>query len=98
MRSLLGLSILVAVGCSNACPAPVLCTEPHPDYCPCLTADTGPVVHPDAFVDPNDAYVEPSDDGGASDADLDGGLDDAGAADTGIDGAADDTGLDAHHP
>lgn len=61
MRSLLGLSFFVVVGCSNACPPPVLCTQPLPDHCPCTLADTGPVDHPDAFVEPVDAHV---DDGG----------------------------------
>jgi len=64
MRSLLGLSFFVVVGCSNACPPPVLCNQPHPDYCPCTippAADTGPVDHPDAFVEQVDAHA---DDGG----------------------------------
>ena len=78
MRSLLGLSVLLVVGCSNACPAPVLCTEPHPDYCPCLIPDGGSMP-PDAYVDPVDAFVVPTDDAavdaGASDANVDANVD-----------------------
>lgn len=85
MRSLLGLSfLLLAVGCSNACPPPVLCTQPHPDNCPCNVDDAGSTPRPDAYREPVDAFV-------ADDADLDAALPDTGTADD----AGDDTGVDA---
>ena len=60
MRSVLALVISVGVAsCSNACPAPVLCTAPHPDYCPCIVTDGG---RPDAFVD-DDAFIDMPDAG-----------------------------------
>jgi len=90
------LIALALVGCSNACPSPVpLCNAPHPDYCPCLLPDMG---RPDAFVPPNDAFVDMTD-AGADDAAA---IDDAGADDTGtvddasaMDAAADDASDDA---
>lgn len=94
MRSLLGLSISLvlaaAAGCSNACPPPVFCSEPHPDNCPCNIDDAGR-TRPDAYVEPVDAFVDPGDD-----ADVDA----AAADDAATDDAAvsDDTGMDAHHP
>jgi hypothetical protein len=94
MRSLLAASFVLALGCSNACPAPVGCNEAHPSYCPCL-ADAGPGI--DAFVD-QDAFVAPADDAdvdAASDIDAAAADDAATVVDTGV---ADDTGVDAHHP
>lgn len=84
MRALLGLPIVVVLGCSNACPAPVVCSEPHLDYCPCLVVvvDTGP--RPDAFVPPVDASVEDDADLDAaseSDADVDADMSDANTSD-----------------
>lgn len=92
MRALLGLPFVFVVGCSNACPPPVLCTEPHPDYCPCTVPDAGSTPRPDAFV-PVDAFVEPTDDAGATDAGADANADsgaiDSGAIDSGADANAD---------
>ncbi len=84
MRSLLGLSFFLVVGCSNACPPPVLCTNPYPDHCPCIigpAADTGPVDHPDAFVEAVDANLDANVD--------DGGIDASQAIDANVDAAAD---------
>lgn len=56
------LALVISVGlfgCSNACPAPVLCTAPHPDYCPCIVVDAG---RPDAFAE-DDAFVDMPDAG-----------------------------------
>ncbi len=96
MRALLGITlVLVAVGCSNACPAPVVCSAPHPSYCPCLIEDAGAMARPDAYVEPVDASL--TEDAGAADAGptTDAGSADAGSADA---GAADAGAADAGSP
>ena len=73
------LWLVLVVGCSNACPPPVVCTSPHPDYCPCLLPDMG---RPDAYVEPDDAFV-------GDDAGIDASADDASATDAAGDATTD---------